>query len=52
MKCNDTLCQDNTLTFILITGAGALTIVLSVFSVMASLIVVMLFVLFSVYIAM
>ena len=50
MKCNDTPCQGNTPTFISKTGVCALTIVLSVFSVMGSLIVVMLFMLFSVYI--
>ena len=46
---NDTLCKGNTPTFISITGACALTIVHSVFSVMAGLIVGMLLMLFSVY---
>ena len=39
MKRNDTPCQDDTPTFILITGASTLTIVHSVFCVMAGLIV-------------
>ena len=49
MKRNDTPCQGDTPTFISITGVRTLTIVYSVFSVMAGLIVKMLFMLFSVY---
>jgi len=49
MKCNDTPCQGNTPTFMSITGGRALTIVHSVFSVMAGLVVEMFFMLLFVY---
>ena len=49
MKHNNTLCYGNKSTFISITGACTLTIVHSVFSVKAGLVVEMLFILFSVY---
>ena len=50
MKLNDAQCLGDTFTLIISkTGAGALMIVYSVFSVMAGLIVEMLFMLFSVY---
>jgi len=49
MKHNDTPCSGDTPTFISITGASALMIVHSVFSVMAGLVEEMLFMLFSVY---
>ena len=47
MKRNDTPCQGDTPTFISITGAHASMIVHSFFSVIAGLIVEMLFMLFS-----
>jgi len=49
MKRNDTQCQGDMPTFISITGACALTIMHSVFSIMAGLVVEILFMLFSVY---
>ena len=49
MKHNDIPCEGDTPTFISITGVCTLTIVHSVFSVMAGVVVVMLFMLFSVY---
>jgi len=45
ISCNDTLCKGDTPTFISITGVHALTIVHSVFSIMAGLVVEILFML-------